>query len=106
MSSPYSIVLTTTNSPENRDKLINEVLQQQLAACIQTLAIDSHYVWKGEVCSDNEILLIIKTTRRCYPALEQLIAEHHVYETPQIVQIPFKEGFNPYLAWLNENTRR
>lgn len=106
MSGQYCITLTTTNDERNTKEIIDSVLAKKLAACIQTLPIQSHYVWEGEVCTDNETLLIMKTTKACYAELEQVIVELHNYETPQVVQIPFIEGFNPYLAWLEENTCR
>lgn len=105
MSGQYCITLTTTDSAESAQLIINSVLNKGLAACIQTMPIHSHYVWKGEVCSDNEILMIMKTKKACYAELEQTIVKLHNYDVPQIVQIPFVEGYNPYLAWLEENTR-
>lgn len=105
MSGQYCIALTTTNNDNNKGEIIAALLSKGLAACIQTMPIESHYVWQGEVCSDNEILLIIKTKKACYAELEQVVAQLHNYDTPQIVQIPFVEGFNPYLAWIEENTR-
>ncbi|MFM2586876.1 divalent-cation tolerance protein CutA [Vibrio sp. TBV020] len=105
MSGQFCIVLTTTNTDANRKVIIEQILQRGLAACIQTMPIESHYVWKDEVCTDQEILLIMKTKKACYAELEQVIVEHHSYDVPQVVQVPFTEGFNPYLAWIEQNTR-
>lgn len=105
MSGQFCITLTTTNNEENCKAIIKEVLGRELAACIQTMPIESHYVWKGELCTDNETLLIMKTKKACYAELEQVIVDTHSYETPQVVQIPFVEGFNPYLSWIEQNTR-
>ncbi|TMX45714.1 divalent cation tolerance protein CutA, partial [Vibrio sp. Hep-1b-8] len=63
MSGQYCITLTTTDSDESAQLIINSVLNKGLAGCIQTMPIHSHYVWKGEVCSDNEILMIMKTKK-------------------------------------------
>ncbi|MDA0148489.1 divalent-cation tolerance protein CutA [Vibrio sp. LaRot3] len=101
----YCITLTTTNSEENKQALIEQILNQQLAACIQTMPIESHYVWQGKVCNDKEWLLVIKTTQKNYQALEQVIVAHHSYEVPQVIQVPFVEGYNPYLSWLEATTR-
>lgn len=105
MSEQYCIVLTTVNSKENGQEIIQALLSKQLAACIQTMPITSHYLWQEEICCDEETLLVIKTKQTCYPKLEQVIASIHNYDVPQIVQVPFVEGFNPYLTWLEENTR-
>ncbi|NVD07952.1 divalent-cation tolerance protein CutA [Vibrio sp. JPW-9-11-11] len=105
MSGQYCITLTTTNSQQNSQQIISSVLSRSLVACIQTMPIQSHYIWQGKVCCDDEILLVMKTKRSCYAELEQTIVEQHDYGVPQVVQIPFSEGFNPYLAWLEQNTR-
>lgn len=42
------MVLSTTNNEKNRDEIIKGLLEAQLAACIQTMPIESHYVWKGK----------------------------------------------------------
>lgn len=65
------MVLSTTNNEKNRDEIIKGLLEAQLAACIQTMPIESHYVWKGEVCTDHEWLLIIKTRRELYELVEE-----------------------------------
>ena len=46
MSGQFCITLTTTDSEENAQSIINTVLSKGLAACIQTMPINSHYVWK------------------------------------------------------------
>lgn len=61
MKHDYCMVLSTTSNEKNRDQIIKGLLDAQLAACIQTMPIESHYVWKGEICTDNEWLLVIKT---------------------------------------------
>ena len=105
MNGQYCITLTTTNSQSNCDEIIAKVLHLGLAACIQTMPIQSHYVWQGKVCCDSEILMIIKTKKTCYTALERTIVNLHCYDVPQVVQVPFTEGYNPYLTWIEENTR-
>ncbi|WP_342609877.1 divalent-cation tolerance protein CutA [Vibrio tritonius] len=102
----FCIVLTTTNKQENAQLMIQSLLEQKLAACIQTMPISSHYVWQGEVCRDDEVLLVIKTQLECYSDVEQTVAALHDYDVPQIVQVPITEGFHPYLAWIKQNTQK
>lgn len=106
MDTGFCMVLTTTNCASNKEKIISNVLTEKLAACVQTMSIQSHYVWEGKLCVDEEFLIIMKTTNGCYMELERCIVESHDYDVPQIVQVPFTQGFNPYLTWLEENTRR
>ena len=106
MEHEFCVVLTTTNSKMVKQRLIDIILLNKLAACIQTVPIESYYVWEGEVCNDNEILLSIKTQTKHYKKLVDLIEKHHDYDVPQIIQIPIVEGFDPYLSWIKSNTTR
>ncbi|MDF2154799.1 divalent-cation tolerance protein CutA [Vibrio sp. CAU 1672] len=100
----YCIVLSTAGSENNRQQIINGLLAAELAACIQTMPIQSHYVWQGNVCHEEEWLLVIKTRCDLYPDVESKIIELHDYEVPQVVQVPIADGFNPYLTWLSQST--
>jgi len=104
MEHEFCIVLTTTDSKVVKDKLVEHILRNNLAACIQTVPIESHYVWEESICHDEEILISIKTRKARYKELEGLIEEHHNYDVPQIVQIPVTEGFEPYLSWIRNTT--
>ncbi len=106
MSNQFCIVLTTTNDEQIKQQLINSLLSNHLAACVQTMPINSHYVWCGEVCHDEEALLIIKTQVSLYAEVSETIVNYHNYDVPQIVQVPIVDGFNPYLAWIEANTMR
>ncbi|MDW6004606.1 divalent-cation tolerance protein CutA [Vibrio mangrovi] len=101
---PFCMVLTTTNSQENCDAIISRLLSAQLVACIQTLPVSSHYRWEGKICSDQEILLLMKTQSRHYQAVELAIREVHCYEIPQIIQVPVTDGFQAYLHWIETVT--
>lgn len=99
------VVLTTTNDKANADQIIRGLLERQLAACIQVLPIESHYLWEGRYCQDQELLLVIKTQVACYRDVESVIQQLHIYQVPQIIQLPISQGFEPYLAWLKSNTQ-
>lgn len=100
----FAMVLTTVE-PGKEQGIIETLLDNKLAACIQTLPMNSHYVWQDKICHDDEVLLVIKTQRSLYTRVEQAIQQAHAYDVPQIVMLPFVNGFNPYLAWIEENTK-
>ncbi len=105
MTEKYCVVLTTCSDPTIKQNLIDQLLKQELAACIQVMPIESHYVWEEKVCQDNEWLLVIKTMAKLYPVVEKTIVEHHDYDVPQVIQLPITDGFNPYLAWISATTQ-
>jgi len=101
----YCTVLTTCNNQQTEKALIDSLLKQQLVACIQVMPVESHYLWKGEVCCDNERLLIMKSRSDLFDELQQQIQELHDYEVPQIVQLPITAGLTEYLDWIKASTR-
>ena len=105
MKEELCIVLTTTDCQKTVQTIIETALERELAACIQTLPIQSSYKWEGKLHQDSETLLMFKTKKVCYKKLEDLISSLHNYEVPEVIQLSITEGFNPYLTWLKESTR-
>ena len=95
------IVFTTTSNIEEADSLARGIVEGALAACVQVLPeMRSHYSWKGEVVSEAEHLLLIKTTEEKYTELEAYLLENHSYETPEIVAVEASTASDGYLKWL------
>ena len=104
MDPEFGIVLTTVATPDDARRLADGLLDQRLAACVQTLAIQSSYRWKGAVQREPEQLLLIKTRAALYPAVETYLRAHHPYELPEIVYLPIAAGSPDYLRWLAAET--
>jgi periplasmic divalent cation tolerance protein len=94
------LVLTTVATERSASDLARSIVNARLAACVQIQTVQSVYRWKGEVCTEPEYLLAIKTTAARYPELEQHIRANHSYETPEIVALPIAGGSPEYLAWI------
>ena len=104
MDPEFGIVLTTVATPDDARRLADGLLDQRLAACVQTLAIQSAYRWKGAIQREPEQLLLIKTRAALYPAVEAHLRAHHPYELPEIVYLPIAAGSPDYLRWLAAET--
>jgi periplasmic divalent cation tolerance protein len=97
------VVLVTAGSREEAERLAEALVGERLAACVNIVGpIRSIYRWQGEVCRDDEQLLLIKTTRPCCEALERRVRELHSYDVPEVIVLPIESGSSPYLAWLRE----
>jgi uncharacterized protein involved in tolerance to divalent cations len=95
------VVFTTCATPEAAKRLAAELVEQRLAACVNTLSgISSTYRWQGAVQQEQECLLVIKTTEARFAALEQAILERSSYELPEVLAIPVHAGSARYLDWL------
>ena len=100
----YCIVLSTSNSQEEADKIAGMLLESRIASCVQMTPIVSLYHWKGKIERENEIQLLIKTKDALYPAVESLIRKNHSYQVPQIIKVPINTGLPEYLEWISEET--
>ena len=101
------IIHTTTASKKEAKKLIKKLFEARLIACAQYHKIKSVYVWKDKpksrpkLCKDKEYLLVLKSQKACYSAIEELILTHHSYELPQILYYE-ANAYAPYNAWIEK----
>ncbi|MSQ50010.1 MAG: divalent-cation tolerance protein CutA [Betaproteobacteria bacterium] len=102
-----SALLVLTNLPDHAaaERLAEVLIEQRLAACVNILApCRSVYRWKGAVQHDEEHLMLIKTAREGYPALEAAIRAGHPYELPEIIAVPIERGLPAYLDWVTSES--
>jgi periplasmic divalent cation tolerance protein len=98
------IILTTTGSREEAEKIANALVQRELAACVNIVGpITSIYRWKGAVESAEEFLLLIKTTEDAFAPVRDAVRELHSYELPEFVELGISRGEGKYLAWLEKS---
>jgi len=99
------IVLVTVPSQQEAAKISEAVVNQKLAACVNILPpMTSIFRWQGKVRKSRETLLIIKTTGRRYPRLEEMICSMHSYEVPEIIALKVDKGLNQFIGWVEMET--
>lgn len=101
----YGIVTSAFANREDARRVAGVLLAEKLAACVQLLEIESHYVWKGEARHEPEVMLLAKTRADLFDRAIQRIKALHPYEVPEIVAQNFAAGFSPYLDWIGAETR-
>lgn len=102
MSEECCIIITTFADDDNGRQIIDALLEQRLAACVQVMPMQSCYRWQGRVCRDAEKLVLIKTIRALHAKVEEVILANHAYEVPEIIQVPITDGFSGYLDWMRQ----
>ena len=95
------VVITTTETEADAERLARLLVESELAACVQVLPrMTSIYRWQGKIDQSGEVLLLIKTTRAAYAQLETTIKQNHSYQTPEVIALPVEAGSAEYLKWL------
>jgi len=99
------VILVTAANQEEARKIGKGMVNAKLAACANIIPrIQSIYRWKGKVVKAQEVLIILKSTRPRYRALEKAIKTMHTYETPEIIGLPVIEGLDQYIGWVRSET--
>jgi periplasmic divalent cation tolerance protein len=102
----YVQVTTVIDQQEAAERIARVVVEERLAACAQVGApVTSTYHWQGAVETATEYPITCKTPARRAEALTARIVELHGYDVPEILVTPIIGGHQPYLAWLDAETR-
>jgi periplasmic divalent cation tolerance protein len=97
------VVLVTCGSAKEARKIGRALVEARLAACANVLGspVQSTYRWNGKVESAREFLIVLKTSRKCFAAMERAIRRLHSYDVPEIVALPIAKGSRDYLKWIS-----
>ncbi len=95
------IIFITVPSGDKSDEIARTLVGEKLAACVNCIdAVQSTYFWKGELCKDEEALLIVKAAKDKYGEIERRVRELHPYEIPEILALEPVSGLNDYIQWV------
>lgn len=92
------LAVTTVADAAQAEALLGYVLQHQLAACVSTQVLRSHYVWQGEQRHDEEVQLLFKTSEQRLDALREAVLAHHPYDVPEWLCWPVQPSL-AYGVW-------
>jgi len=100
-------IFTTCGSEETALTIAAAVVDQGFAACVNIFpSIKSYYYYKGGTHLDEEVMLMIKTTRDQFQAVSQVIAELHTYEIPEILMVPVEACSEGFMEWIERSVSR
>jgi periplasmic divalent cation tolerance protein len=100
------ICLVTCPSREVASGLAKTLVDSQVAACVNIVpGLQSVYRWNGEICIDEEALLIIKSTAPAKDELKKAVLDNHPYETPEFVVLNAADVSEGYGRWVMESVK-
>ncbi|NDE90603.1 MAG: divalent-cation tolerance protein CutA [Alphaproteobacteria bacterium] len=89
------------------EKIARVVIEKKLAACANIFpAMQSIYPWEGEICVEQEAVLILKTAAAQFKAVEEAVRSVHSYELPCIAALNVTDVNDAYAAWIHKETTK
>ncbi len=85
------------------EEITETLLEEDLAACVNSFPVGSVYTWKGERKREGEVAAFIKTSDSAADELVERLREEHPYEVPEILGIPV-DANEEYGEWVEEET--
>ena len=102
MQNTYIIVMVTTPSKPEAEKITQRLLDEKLIACANIIdPVSSHFHWSGKTEHAEEYLIFMKSRKDLFQKLAETVKALHSYEVPEILALPIVDGSEEYLGWLD-----
>jgi len=104
MTGDYVVVFITAPNAAEAERIAGALVEERLAACVNVLpGCRSIYRWEGALQRDEEVLMIVKSSRRAFAALEKRVVELHSYDVPEVIAVNLTDISEGYLAFLEDS---
>ena len=95
------LIVTTADSENLARSIASALVEAGEAACVNILpGVRSVFRWEGEICNEEEFLLMIKTAAANWEAVRSRIRQLHSYQIPEVIAVPITAVDPDYLNWL------
>lgn len=79
------MTMVSVGEESEAKNIAKALVEQKLAACVQLLPIQSTYIWQGNFECDAEILMLIKSRKDDFVAIERVVRSLHSYDVAEII---------------------
>ena len=101
----YVMIEVAFNSEEEVKLIKERLLKEKLVASLQVITSDSSWNYNGELESDNEYLVFMKTKESLVNEVYEVIKEIHSYEVFEYAVFPLTSPSKDYLDWIDKETK-
>ena len=99
------VVVTSVGTEEQALDVAHALVRARRAACVNIIAnVRSIYRWKGNVCEDGEMLLIIKTRSANFELVRETIHRVNTYELPEVLSYKVDWASPGFTEWIQKMT--
>lgn len=102
MNSGFILVLATASSTEEAQAIAMKLIRARLAPCVNILSsCTSIYQWKEEICTEGEVLMLIKSQRQLFDEVVATVEQAHSYDVPEIIAMDIADVSSTYGGYLS-----
>jgi periplasmic divalent cation tolerance protein len=99
------VIVTSVGTEEQALDVAHALVRARRAACVNIVPnIHSVYRWKGRVCDDGEMLLIIKTRASQFEQVRETIQRVNTYELPEVLGYRVDKASPGFAQWIEKMT--
>jgi periplasmic divalent cation tolerance protein len=99
------VVVTSVGTEDQALDVAHALVRSRHAACVNIVPnVHSVYRWKGRVCDDGEMLLVIKTLARHFEAVRETIQKVNTYELPEVLGYSVDWASPGFSSWIEKMT--
>lgn len=100
------LVYVTCADKKEAEKIGKTLVEEGIVACANVLSkSESYYFWKGKFTKETEQILLLKTTEKRFPELEEKIKAIHSYENPAIIALKPWHASKKFTQWVEESIK-
>lgn len=98
------LIVTTLHKKADAVRIGKGLLGQKLIACYNLWSIESSYWWKGEILSEPETMMLLKTQESHFETISAYIKEQSGYEVPDIFSLKPGQSHPAFDNWVQDET--
>lgn len=101
-------IILTNVPPDQAEEIVRTLVEEHYVACVNFYPVQSVYFWKGQVCVDQEVTLMMKVAIHGVEALKKRIQELHPYELPEIIalDVDTQASLEKYVQFVHQETQQ
>src|SRR3989339_11810 len=98
---PCLLFLSCKNIKE-ADSISIQLLKEKLIVCTKKISIDSSYLWKNKIESNQEVLLIMDSIEKNFEKIDKEVKKIHSYKVYTLFMTNINKANKETIAWLKK----
>ena len=94
-------IFWTSATVEEARRIGRHLVEKHLVACVNIIPhVESLFFWEGKVESQQEVKVLLKTTKRRFEAVREVIEREASYDVPEVTYVELAGGNKAYVDWV------